>query len=187
MIATVRSPWTVRLLWFIVPSLIGAAGWWWSMQQFVTGHFNLEQNVWFSLSLSLVIGLLGLALWMGSAMMSIYVISWRSVRICLALVVTMPILIFFPVSLLTVAAWLLTAGGLAWSFEQTAADAHNRLTIKPWQTINQNLAIVTTAIMIAVGILSFQQSTKANSTEPAIDRLTNQVVTLTEKILPNVF
>lgn len=188
MIAASRSPWNLRLLWFIVPGLGGAVWWWWGISQFVTGQVDLSTNILANISRPAIQALLGLGLWLGSASLSTYLSPWRSIRFTSAVLVALPVLAFFPLTLWTGAAAIVMAVGLAWNYEQMFGDVHNRLLVQPWQTINQNLSVALSAIMIAVAILSYQQVTKnAPNSAASTLKLSGQIVTAAEQFLPSVY
>lgn len=188
MIHSAQSPWTGRLLWFVGPALIGAAAWWWGIAQFVTGQVNLTTNIVANISRPTIVALLGLGLWLGSGLVAMYVSPWRSVRWTLAAVIALPVCGFFVFSWWTTLAWVVVAVGLSWSFEQAHGDLRNRLTVHPLQTLNQNLSVALTAVMVAVAILSYQQV--VHSSQPSAvttERLSGQLVDVTEQFLPRFY
>lgn len=188
MLAASRSPWTSKLLWFVLPGVVGSLAWWWGISQFVTGQVNLSANALANISGPAAIALVGLGLWLGSTCGSTYMASWRSARVVMAAGLVLPLLALFPLTMLTGLAFLVAAGGLAWSGEQAFGDHHNRLAVQPWQTLNQNVSLGLTAVMVAVAILSYQQVTRSTGTSIATtERLSGQMVTLVEKFLPTIY
>ncbi len=185
---TGRSPWTAKVLWLIIPAIGGAMLWWWSVNQFISGRINLSTNAFANVSVPVVLGLLGLGLWLGSTSVTAFLATWRSLRVVVAMVAALPLAIFFSPTLWTGAAVVVTAVSLFWSGEQSFGDIRNRLTVQPLQTLNQNLAVALTGAMVAVAILSYQQVT-ANRTTPneTTKHLAGQMVNLAEPFLPSIY
>lgn len=186
LISQAKSPWTVKFLWLVGPGLVGATLWWWGMSQFVTGQINLSGNPFANISRPAVVALVGLALWLGSSLLTVYLAPRSSLRVVLAILLSLPLLLFFPLTLWTGLAILATAVGLVWSMEQAWADSRNRLTVQPMQTINQNLSVVLSGAMIAVAIVSYQQVHRSSSTVTTA-RLSGQTVTIVEQFLPRIY
>lgn len=188
MIAASRSPWNARLLWFALPGLLGSGAWWWGIKQFITGQVDLAQHPVASIGIPAVVGILGLGVWLGSASLSNYLSPWRSIRAAAAILFAIPVFIFFPISLWTGVAALTIAVGLFINSEQVAIDVHNRMVVQPLATLNQNLSVAITTLMLAAAILSYQQITRqATSSTATTQRLSSQLVTATEQFLPNIY
>ncbi len=188
MIAAVQSPWNGKFSWLIIPSLLGALGWWWGMSQFVSGQVNITTNAVQNVSRPAVIAILGLGLWLGAGLLTTYLSPQRRVRWVVAAAISLPLLAFFPLTLWTLVAVVATGAGLAWAFDQTFADSHNRLTVQPFQTLNVGLSSAVVAALVAVSVLSYQQVRgNEQSHQATLARLSESMVTLTEQFLPSIY
>lgn len=188
MISTNLHPWTAKLAWLLGPSLIGAVGWWGVTAKLLQGQitFSLHQ-LGMDLSL-LTVGLAGLGFWLGSLALVSYLVPWRSARWALVAVASLPLLLFFPLTRWTTAAAIITGLGLAWGMEQLADEARNRLTLRPWQMLLQNVPIIITFVLAAVAVLSYQQVRGSAATTDALaNRLISQSASLAEQLLPAVY
>ncbi len=188
MIAATRTPWTPLLLWLMVPGVVGAIAWWWGIGQFISGRVDITTNLLQNVSLPAFTAAVGLAVWVGATLIMTYLLPWRSSRYALGAVLGLPVFFFFPVSLWTSLAFVLTAAGLIWAMQQTWSDLHNRLTLQPTQTLNIGLSGAVLGILIAVSVLSYQHVTdKTISPAGPISELASNLVTTTEHVLPHVY
>lgn len=188
MIASHTNPWRPRLLWLLIPGLIGSAAWWWAVNQIMHGHVPLSQSNWL-LGLGVIVtSLLGFSFWLGGLGLLAYLSDSRWVRGVMVLISIVPMAFFFPLHMLWGLAFVLTIGGVWWGIEQAADDSRERLNLKPRPTLSQAATMAITSVLLAVSVLYYQQLRGGISdTQLLANKLVDQSVTIAEKILPLVY
>lgn len=182
------TPWTPKLLYFVLPSLIGGLALWFFVQQALLGHVIFTEVALLSLGLFFVFGLFCLSMWLGPVLLVPYVAGWRAVRLTLATIAAAPLLFFFPPSLWTIAAFLIVALGVGIAVEVIADDMHNRLSVQPLHSLPRGITYVIVAFITAVSLLYYQQIRGSSATTDELsNRFIDQTVTLTERLLPTVY
>lgn len=187
MIATVASPWSPKLLWLLVPSFGGAMLWWYIVEKTLRGEVGFTTAALPNLLTFLVFGVFALGLWLGAFGLTGYMVNNRTVRFFSALLVTLPVVFWFPLKPWTLAAFGLTFVAGWWGIEQLSSDQHNRLTVRPQFTLSA-FSISATVIMMAVSLLYYQQLRGSSHTSQELaQRLSSQTVTFTERFLPSIY
>lgn len=185
MISTRVTPWTAKLATFLVPSLIGAAAFWFFVQQALRGHVLFNEIALINLGLFFLLGLVCLAVWLGPLLLIPYVGAWRSVRFVAVCISIVPLFVFFPFQLWTLVALILLLGGIFWGMESIADDMHNRLSVQPILSLPRGITFVIFSVLLAVSLLYYQQLRgSSKTTEELSNRFIDQTVTLSERALP---
>lgn len=188
MISTTLHPWTTKLLWFLTPSLFGALAWWYVVGRAIDGRLPLTVDQLGGNIGLFILAFGGFGFWLGALFITTYLAGWRSVRFVLSIVLALPLLMYFPFTMLTGLATIVVMAGLWWGMEQLASDIHNRLTVQPWRTLSITVPVSIACILVAVAVLTYQQVRgNTKTTDELTDRLVNQTVTITEKFLPLVY
>lgn len=182
------TPWTPKLAYFVVPSLIGGSALWFFVQQALRGHVIFTEVALLSLGLFFIFGLFCLSMWLSPILVVPYIASWRSIRLTVSIAAAVPVLFFFPPSIWTVAAFVLMALGISISVEVIADDIHHRLSVKVLHTLPRGISHVILAFIIVVSLLYYQQIRGSSSTTDELsNRFIDQTVTLSERLLPTVY
>ncbi|MBI2984399.1 MAG: hypothetical protein HYY50_02135 [Candidatus Kerfeldbacteria bacterium] len=184
-ISTNLHPWTAKLLWFLLPSLLGASVWWYVVSQTLQGRVAFTSAGLTTLLTFIVFGLFSFGLWVSGLGLSTYLANWRIVRFVSAGIVSLPLMAFFPPQPLTVGLavglWLV----LWWGAERFATDAHSRLQLKPHLSSGWAFPTVIVLVMVVVSLLYYQQLRGATRTASELSaRLASQTVGLLERFIP---
>ncbi len=186
MLAEVQNPWNPKLLWFWAPSMAAAAGWWYVVSQTLQGHLAFTTASLPNLLFFIIFGFFAFGLWLGGLTTSGFVASARWIRLVGALLAALPLLIFFPLTWLTLGVLVFTWLVLWWSLERFVSDAHSRLLVKPHLTAGWALPLMVTLLMLSVSTLYYQQLRGTSSTPEELGQhLSDQAVTVIERFLPN--
>lgn len=187
MIAQVQSQWTPKLLWLIVPSFSASTLWWYIADHTLNGRVGFTTASLPNLLGFLVFGVFAFGMWLGSFGLLGYISNHRTVRWVLAALVSLPLLLWFPLTFWTFIALGLTFIAVWLGSERMESDRHNRLAIRPQLSLSV-FALSSTLIMIAVSLLYYQQLRGTNQTsEELANRLSGQTVTFAERFLPSVY
>lgn len=188
MISTRVTPWTAKLLAFIVPSVIGASAFWFFVQQALRGHVIFNEIPLVSVVLYFVMGLFCLAIWLGPMLLIPYVATWRSIRLISVGISLLPFVFFFPLLIWTLVSVLVMFAGLAWGIESVHNDVHNRLSIQPVTSISRGVSVIIFGVLVAISLMYYQQLRGSHtSTEELSNTLIEQTVTITERALPTYY
>ncbi len=188
MISTRITPWTPKLTVFLVPSLIGGCAFWFFVQQALRGHVVFTNVALINVGLFLLLGMLCLAIWLGSVLLVPYVGSWRSIRLISVFIAVLPMLIFFPWHLWTGVSFLILLGGLSWGIESIADDMHNRLSVQPMLSLPRGITFAIFSVLAAISLLYYQQLRGSHvTTDELSNRLIDQTVTISEQALPTFY
>lgn len=185
MIDQVRSPWNPRLLWFLLPSLLGGAIWWYVVAQTLQGRLAFTTAGLPTLLVFVIFGVFSFGLWLGALVVGGYPTQSRSIRFVLAGIASLPLLAFFPITMITLGVtffiWLL----LWWASERFVEDAQSRLHVKPHLSAGWAMPVIVTLIMIGVSMLYYQRLQSSSSTPDELGkRLSGQAVEVVERFLP---
>lgn len=188
MIPVRATPWTSKLLSFLIPSLAGGVMFWLIVQQALLGHVVFNHISVTNVAVFSLIGLFCLALWLGPLLLVSYITIWRAVRLSMAAVASLPMLAFFPFHLWTWVSLGLLVVFIGWGMESIADDMHNRLTVQPMLSLPRGITFIIFAVLLSISLLYYQQLRGSHTTtEELSNRFIDQTVTLTERILPTVY
>ncbi len=182
-----QSPWTGKLLAFALPSVVGSALSWFLVQQALRGHVNFTALPWLTALLFSLFGLAALALWISPILLLNY-LSPRIVRYSVAVVITIPMLVFFPMHIWTWVAVTVMVIGIGWGNELMANRVHDQLSIKPQRTFPTAVPMIVLCILLAISVLYYQQIRAGRETADELSQhLIDQTTTLTEKAMPLIY
>lgn len=188
MISVRLTPWSSKLFVFFVPSLIGGVAFWFFVQQALRGHVAFNDIAVVNVGIFLLLGLMGLAVWLAPLLLVPYLATWRSVRLTAAVTAALPMFFFFPFQPWAWAAGALLVAMIAWGMESIADDMHNRLTVQPMLSLPRGITFVIFSVIAAISLLYFQQLRGSSATTDELSsRLVDQTVTLSERALPLVY
>lgn len=183
-----RRDWHPHQLWLVLPSLVGASAWWFIVSQLFRGRLIFDHVSWLTFGLVIVVGVLVLGLWLGSAMLTAYVVETMLWPALIAVVVSLPMLAFFPLTVWTGLSYGLSVIGVWWGIAQARADRRTRRSVHPDRTLQHALRPVMPIMILAVAVLYFQHVRgDARSAEQVAARLSEQSVTIVEKFLPRAY
>ena len=187
MINQVASPWSPKLLWLMVPAMGGSALWWYIVSQTLEGRVGFTTAALPTLLTFLVFGVFAFGAWLGTFGLIAYISHNRIVRLVNAIIVSLPLLIWFPIAFWTLIALGLTFMSCWLGIERLNADQHNRLAVRPQLSLGA-FSITTTIIMVAVSLLYYQQLRGSSDTsEQLANRLSGQTVDFAERLLPAIY
>jgi len=188
MISTRVTPWSPKLLAFMVPSVIGGAAFWFFVQQALRGHVIFNEIPVLNVVLYLLMGIIFLAIWLGPLLLIPYVATWRSIRLIAVGVALLPFVFFFPFLLWTWLSVVLMFAGLGWGIESVNNDAHNRLSVQPVTSVSRGASVIIFSVLVAISLMYFQQLRGSSSSADELsDKLIEQTVTITERALPTYY
>lgn len=177
-----------RLLWLLIPSLGGGEVWWWLVAKTFAGRAGLLENDWPNVLGTIALGLVALGFWLAAAALGGYLIRGRFDRWVLALLVSWPWIIFFPLNRWTVVMGVLCWFGLGWAIRRTAEEARDQVRLRPQRALMQGLPLAVLMVVLAVSLAYYQQfSLPGKSPSDQVSKLTDQTVTLTERFLPRFY
>lgn len=187
MIPTAASPWTPRLLWLAIPQLIGATAWWYIASRAVTGKISFAENPAVLLITAAAFGVIGLGWWIGTMLFGAVLLPQRKWRLASAVLSSLPLWFFLPMTLWTGAAWLILLLGLGLGVEQAFEHAHNSLIIRTRQVIGASLGVPLLAILLSTSLLYYQHLRTTTATPDILaTRVVDQSATTVERALPSI-
>ncbi len=185
MLAQAQSGWTPKLLWLVIPSLLGGLIWWYVVGHTLAGRLAFSSAGLPTLLFFIVFGFFSFGLWLGAIGLIGYVSRGRLVPFASALVVSLPMLGFFPLTSLTIGVMAATVMIVWWSIERFTHDADSRLQVKPHLSFGWALPTIILLMMAVVSLLYYQQLRGSTKTADELaERLGGQTVSLAERFLP---
>lgn len=182
------SAWNVKLLWFLVPSLIGGTVFWFFVRQALAGHVVFNDVPFLNVTVFFLLGLLCIAIWLGPLLLIPYVAAWRSVRLVSVTLAVVLFVFFFPPLMWTAISVLFMFVCLAWGMESTANDMHNRLAIQPLTSLSRGISYIIFSVLVTISLMYFQQLRASHSSaEELSNSLIEQTVVITERTLPTFY
>lgn len=188
MITTRITPWTPKLLIFLLPSFVGGSAFWFFVQQALRGHVIFTTVPLVSLGVFFLLGLLCLGLWLGPLLLVPYVAPWRAVRVTIAACSVVPLVPFFPLYWWTLGAGVIVVVLIAWALEFINDDMHNRLTVQPLLSLPRGIPFIIIGVLTAISLLYYQQLRSSHATTDDLSNtLIDQTVTIAERALPTLY
>lgn len=176
-----------RLLWVLVPNVIAGMAWWYFAARLLTGHVGLPGGTLVDLVTIIVIGFITFGLWIGTVLIIGHLTNEGVVQWVCALIATLPMIVFFPAQPLSWLAFGLVIIGIGLGIQNVSADVHERMRFLPYQSLSQGLSRALILLMLAISVLYFQELQTKNNDTTTQTKIANQVVIVSERILPRVY
>lgn len=188
MINTRLTPWSLKVLALLGPSIVGGVVFWYYVEQALRGHVAFTTIAAFNIGIFFLVGLFFLSLWLSPLLLVPYIGTWKSPRFVSAAIAPIPLLFIFPLQLLTVAAIVVIALTLMAGMAAIGDDVHNRLKVQPLFSLPRGISYVIFGVLVAVSLLYYQQLRgNASTTEALSQKLIDQTVTVVERGLPLIY